>query len=205
MSPELFSHAMGEIDERYIAEALTYRAGRPHRRGRTLLRAALAACLALTAALATALVVSASLRESVFGWLREQYALFTHYEYRQEQDAGHFVPYYLTELPPGYALVQDVCDRELGSQLVLCRNEESGKQFLFSVSSGGSTYVEAGGYTIRTAQVAGAEAELYIPEDPAKDGCIVWARGTQFFYLSGSFTPEELVYYAGCVQPVPEP
>ena len=202
---------MNEISDHYIEEALTYQAPVKCHRARALLRMALAACLAIIMGVGTALAVSAEFREAVFGWFKEQYETFTHYEYREEEETDKpdadiseiFVPHYLTEVPPGYTEINDICDEETGMQLVIYRNEDNGKQFLFSASSWGDSYVEAEGYTIQPVEVAGIAGELYIPDDPTKDSCIVWMKENMFFYISGYFTPEEMVYYAECLQPVP--
>lgn len=199
MSQKLFSQAMSQIADRYVDEALTYQAPVRRRTGR-LLRRVLAACLALMVALGTAMVVSAELRQTVLGWITRQYETFTHYAYPEAADTT-FVPHALTEVPPGYTEVSRVCDEEVGMQLTVYRHGESGKQLLYSVSSGGSAFVETDGCTTRQAEVDGATATLYLPEDAAGDSSIVWTRGGLFFYLSGSLTPEELIHYAACLQP----
>ena len=211
MSTELFSLAMNEISDCYIEEALTYQAHAKHYRAKSMLRIALVACLAVIMVLSTALVASAELREIVFGWIKEQYETFTHYKYREEEVTGEpaadiseiFVPHYLTEVPPGYTEINDICDEEVGMQLVIYRNEDNGQQFLFSSSCMGDAFVEEEGYTIQPVDVAGVAGELYIPDDPTKDSCIVWMSENMFCYISGYFTPEEMVYYAECLQPVP--
>ena len=58
------------------------------------------------------------------------------------------------------------------------------------------------GYTIQPVEVAGVTGDLYLPDDPSSDSAIVWMKDNIFFYISGYFTPEELVYYAECLQPV---
>lgn len=209
MSTKLFSLAMNEIGDSYIEEALTYQA--PTRR-RRLLRLALAACLAVIMAFGTAMAVSAVLRDAVVGWLREQYSVFTHYEYRDErggsapeiEDGVDFVPHRLTEIPPGYTEADSICDEELGQQFAIYRNEKDGKACFVSAGSGGNAYVDAEGCTIEPVDVAGSAGELYIPDDPTKDSSIVWTKDNMFFCISGCFTPEELLYYAERLQPIPE-
>ena len=210
MSAEVFSLAMNEISDRYIEEALTYQAPAKHLRAKPLLRMVLAACLALIMALGTAMSVSAEFREAVFGWIKEQYETWTHYEYREEEETGKpdadsetFVRHYLTEVPPGYTEIVNDIDTEIGQQLIVYQNEENGNMCFVAARSGGDAYVEAEGYTIQPVEVAGVTGELYLADDPAKDNCIVWLKEEMFFYISGYFTPEELVYYAECLQPVP--
>ncbi|MBQ7898390.1 MAG: DUF4367 domain-containing protein [Bacteroidales bacterium] len=212
MSTELFSLAMNEISDCYIEEALTYQAHAKYYRAKSMLRIALVACLAVIMVLSTALVVSAELREIVFSWIKEQYGTFTHYEYREEEDtvkpdisiSETFVPYYMAEVPSGYTEITNECDEEIGMQLVVCRNEDNGKQFIFTASSIGNAYVETEGYTIQLVEVAGVTGELYVPDDTTKDSCLVWTKENMFFYISGFFTQEEMVYYAECFQPVLE-
>lgn len=207
MSPKLFSLAMSQISDRYIQEALAYQPP-AKRHGTRALRTALAACLAILLALGTAMAVSPEFRQAVAGWMKARYETFTHYEYRSEEgssggeDGTSFVPHDLTELPPGYTEVSRTCDTELGQQLILYRNEETGKMCFVTAGSGGNAFVEAEGYTVRPVEVSGAAGEVYILEDPAKDSSIVWTEGTMFFCISGSFTPEELVYYAERFRPV---
>lgn len=211
MSAELFSLAMNEISDHYIEEALTYQAPAKHLRVKPLLRMALAACLALIMALGTTMAVSAEFREAVFGWIKEQYETWTHYEYREGEETGKpdadiseiFVPHYLTEVPPGYTEMVNDIDMEIGQQLIIYRNDEEGKMCFVAARSGGNAYVEAEGYTIQPVEVAGVTGELYLADDPEMDNCIVWLKEELFFYISGYFTPEELVYYAECLQPVP--
>lgn len=209
MSFALFSLAMNEIGDRYIEEALTYQAPAKRRRMRPLLRMALAACLALLLTLGTAMAVSAELRGIVAGWVRAQYETFTHYEYRGGTEAPAepgtgFIPHELTELPPGYTEISRICDEELGQQIMIYQNEDSGSACFVSAGTGGHAYVETEGCTIRPVDIAGAAGELYIPDDPAKDSSIVWTKGDMFFCISGGFTPEELLYYAERFQPVSE-
>lgn len=211
MSAEVFSLAMSEISDRYIEEALTYQAPAKRLRVKPLLRVALAACLALIMALGTAMAVSTEFCEAVFGWIKEQYETWTHYEYREEEETGKpdadiseiFVPHYLTEVPPGYTEIDSVFDEEVGQQLIVYRNEEDGKMCFVSAGSGGHAFVEAEGNTIQPVEVAGVTGEIYLPDDPTKDSCIIWMKETMYFYISGYFTPEELVYYAERLQPVP--
>ena len=210
MSAELFSLAMNEISDRYIEEALTYQAPAKHFRMKPLLRMALAACLAIILALGTAMAVSAEFREAVFGWFKEQYETFIHYEYLKEENddptveiSEVFVPHRLTEIPPGYTEIVNDIDMEIGQQLIVYQNEENGNMCFAAASSGGNAFVEAEGYTVQSVEVAGVTGELYLPDDPAMDNCIVWMKEELFFYISGYFTPEELVHYAECLQPVP--
>lgn len=211
MSTEQFSLAMNEISDRYIEEALTYQAPAIRPRVRPLVRIALAACLAAIMLLGTAMAVSAEFREVMVGWFREQYETFMHYEYRDEdrstasdsEGSAVFVPHRLTELPPGYTEASSICDGESGQQLTIYRNEADGKACLVSVGIGGNAYVEAAGHTIRPVEVAGTAGELYLPDDPTKSSSIVWTKENMFFCISGCFTPEELVYYAACLQPAP--
>lgn len=210
MSAELFSLAMSEISERYIEEALTYQVPAKRIRAKPLLRAALAACLAVVMVLGTAMAVSAEFREAVFGWFKEQTESFTHYEYRDKEgndDADtaiitFFVPHRLTEIPPGYTETANDINEEIGQQLIIYQNEADGKMCFVVASSGGNAYVETEGYTIQPVEVAGVTGDLYLPDNPSADSAIVWMKENIFFYISGYFTPEELVYYAECLQPV---
>lgn len=212
MSLTRFSLAMNEIGERYIEEAMTYRAPAKRHRAKSLLRMALAACLAMILTLGTAMVVSAAFREAVVGWIKEQYETYTHYEYRateesnapDAQDSVGFVPYRLTEIPSGYTETDNICDGESGQQLTIYRNETDGKACLVSVGIGGNAFVEVKGHTIQPVEVAGEAGELYLPDDPTKDSSIVWTKEDLFFCISGCFAPEELAYYAACLQPMQE-
>lgn len=209
MNPKLFSLAMSEIGDKYIEEAMTYQAP-SKRRVRPLLRIALAACLAIIMVFGTAMAVSAEFREAVVGWINEQYETFTHYEYFGEpktddpDDEGSvgFVPHMLTEVPPGYAEAESICDKDAGQQIIIYRNDADGKVCFVSAGSGGNAYVESTGCTIRPVVVSGAEGQLYIPDDPTKDSCIAWTKDNMFFYISGDFTSEELIYYAERFQPI---
>lgn len=215
MSAELFSLAMGEISDRYIEEALTYQAPAKCHRARALLRAALAACLAIIMALGTAMAVSAEFREVVFGWFKEQYQTFIHYEYRgAEEDheadveiADVFIPYVLTEVPPGFIEKDSICDEDVGHQCTIYWNEEKGQQCIVSAVAGhestGNVFVEEEGYTIHPIEVAGVLGDLYVPDDPTDDGVIIWMKDHMLFYIAAHFTPEEFVYYAERLQPAP--
>lgn len=211
MNLKLFSLAMNEISDHYIEEALTYQAPAKHFRVKPLLRMALAACLALIMALGTAMAVSAEFREAVVGWFKEQYETWTHYEYREEEETGKpdadiseiFVPHYLTEVPPGYTEIVNDIDMEIGQQLIVYQNEENGNMCFAAASSGGNAFVEADGYTIHPVEVAGVIGDLYIPDDPADDGVIIWMKDHMLFYIAAHFTPEEFVYYAERLQPAP--
>lgn len=215
MSPKLFSLAMNEISDRYVEEALTYQVPAKCHRARALLRVALAACLALIMALGTAMTVSAEFREAVFGWFKEQYQTFIHYEYRgAEEDydpdaeiADIFIPHVLTEVPPGFIEKDSICDKDVGHQFTFYWNEEKGQQCIVSAVAGhestGNVFVEEEGYTIHPVEVAGVLGDLYIPDDPDDDGVIVWMKDHMLFYIAAHFTPEEFIYYAERLQPAP--
>jgi len=215
MSAELFSLAMGEISDRYIEEALTYQAPVKKHRAKSFLRVTLAACLAIIMALGTAMAVSAEFREAVFGWFKEQYQSFIHYEYRgAEEDhesdteiADIFIPHVLTEVPPGFVIRDSTCDEDVGHQHTIYWNEEKGQQCIVVAIAGhestGNLFVEEEGYTIHPVEVAGVIGDLYIPDDPTNDGVIIWMKDHMLFYIAAHFTPEELVYYAERLQPAP--
>ena len=214
MSAQLFSLAMSEIGDHYIEEAVNYQVTKRQRKVKQLFRMALAACLAIIMGLGTVLVVSAEARETVFGWVKEQYESFAHYEYHDEKEndvsdteiSAGFVPYGLTELPPGYTELDGICDEELGQQFTVYWNEEKGYQCVVSVVVGngstGDVFMQSEGYTLQPVTVAGVTGELYIPDDPAKDGGIVWSKENRFFYIIGHFTQEEFIYYAERLQPI---
>lgn len=215
MSPKLFSLAMNEISDRYVEEALTYQAPAKCHRARALLRMTLAACLAIIMGVGTALAVSAEFREAVFGWFKEQYQTFIHYEYRgTEEDheadtevADIFIPHVLTEVPPGFVIRDSTCDEDVGHQLTFYWNEEKGQQCIVVAVAGhestGNVFVQEEGYTIRPVEVAGVLGDLYIPDDPDDDGAILWMKDHMLFYIAAHFTPEEFVYYAERLQPAP--
>lgn len=207
MSSKLFSLAMNELGDRYIEEAISYQASTKHYRTRSLLRMALVACLVLLLTFGTAMAASAELRETVVGWFREQYESFMHYEYRNEEENSTvgFVPHHLTEIPPGYTETDNICDKELGQQLIIYRNETEGRAFLVSAGIGGNAFVDVDGCTLRPVEVSGSTGELYLPNDPTRDSSIVWTKEDMFFCISGCFTPDELLHYAECFQPVETP
>lgn len=212
MSPHLFSLAMNEIDDQYIEEALSYHAAVKPRHIKCVLRYAAMICLWIVLGFGTVLAVSAEAREVVFGWVKEQYETWTYYEYRDEAENDGpdietgtlFVPHELTEVPPGYTEIARDVDLEIGHQLIIYQNEETGRHFIVAAGSGGNVFVETEGNTVQPVDVAGVKGELYLPDDPTKDSCIVWMKEKIYFYISGYFTAEELVHYAECFQPVTE-
>lgn len=212
MSAQLFSLAMSEISDRYIEEAINYQVTKRRRKVKQLFRMAIAACLAIIMGLGTVLAISAEAREIVFGWVKERFGTYTHYSYHEEEthadDKTEPVPvlYCLTEVPPGFTELANQSDGNV--QMLVYGNEEM-KMIQILITAGkehvGNVYVldDKGGTTVESVEVASITGDLYLANDPSRSNAIVWNKDNLFFYMAGTFPPDELVYYAEKLQPMP--
>ena len=77
-----FSKALGEINDKYIAEAAEYQA-KPKKISvfASFRKISLVACICLVFTFSTTMALSSEIRETVFGWVRQQYHSFYEYSF----------------------------------------------------------------------------------------------------------------------------
>lgn len=207
MSTYLFSLAMSQVSDRYVEEALTYQAAVRTRR-RVWLRYLGAACLTLVLGFGLALTVSADTRDAVFGWIKEQLRSFTHYEYVAEEteddSQAEAAPprYYLSNVPEGYVEASYTEDGYF--QMCIWFHPDNGMMVLAISSGDGSHFFVQEEAAVQTVQVGDGTGDLYLPADPEEESGLIWTVGDTIFYMSGHFTPEEMVALAESVKHISE-
>lgn len=212
MSAEVFFTALNDIHDRYIEEAVHYRA--PVRRViRPILRGLAAACLALIIGFSAVMAVSVEAREIVFGWVHEYWEgfLFYHYEappqtYDQEiSGESTRKDYELPRIPEGYTLF-DYSDQAEKTTYTYA-NFDTNQVMYFSYYQSGSdwdSYFGIENYTHHRTTVRGVDADVYLPVDPVEDSAIIfWVENDMMMYVSGFFSQEKLIQLAESVTEVP--
>ena len=79
MKSKDFSKALGEINDKYIAEAAEYQA-KPKKTSvfASFRKLSLVACICLVFTFSTTMALSSEIRESVFGWVEDEMAGWHH-------------------------------------------------------------------------------------------------------------------------------
>ena len=211
MSADAFFAALNDIHDRYIEEAVHYRA--PVRRViRPILRGLAAACLALIIGFSAILVVSVEAREIVFGWIREQVDEFSYYSYEEPpanletepSEEPEDVIYEMTLIPEGYTLINHFSSPGF-TNIAYVNAEGHLLTFHYAEPEGMLAIKEAAYAAMYASTVHGCEADIYIANDPSEEGnTIVWVEDDILFNISGYFDMETLIELAESVAVPPK-
>lgn len=202
MKADLFFDALNDIHDRYVTEALTYRAS-SKRILRPILRGLAAACLAVIIGFSTILAISAEAREIVFGWIRDQANHFTYYTYEESPtEPGEVVQsavYEMTLIPEGYALF-DHYSRPGYTSDVYADADGRLLNFIYRSNKDGLAGFNTENTTMYTAQVRGCDADIFMANDPTAVGsAIIWEENNILFSISGFFDMNTLIELAESV------
>lgn len=175
MNSQIFSDAMGEINDKYIETALTYQCP-VKRKGICLwFKRGIAACLVLGLCFGAFLTTNEAASAAFFGWLKEVYELFSVYRSPNNGDASlEAKEYRLGWIPDGYS---DVSVREANGTVLICyTNKENQRIAFIYINDSNSTnlFVDTANVTKHEAEVNGCSADLYISDTPDVSNTIVW-------------------------------
>ena len=203
MNTQLFSDAMGELNEKYVMEAVSYQ-----RKTKSLSRVWLSrvASILLVFLLTGSAILTFSVeaRAAFFGWVREQADNFYHYFFEGEAVPTQPVKYELGWMPEGleYVTTLDIDNGE-------CYIYKDAQGFLiqFSYVPNGddrSWGVDGVDDIQKTVKVNGNKADLYISRSDDETSSIIWANErNDFFTISAPFDEETLIKMAENVRVKP--
>ena len=204
MSAKDFSLAIGEIDDKYITEAISYQCQKKklflHFRRWT----SVAACFILAAFLTGCAILTFSVeaRAAFFGWVRQQYENFYEYFFEGEAVVTDPAKYELGWVPEGVIFVTSY---ETAGGEVFVYTDDKDTLIQFSYSSGEDNeklFVDGVEYTEKQVAINGNPGTIYIPNDEAHTDGVVWtdtATNTLFF-ISGHFDEDTLIKMAESVK-----
>lgn len=207
MNADLFFDALNDIHDRYVTEALTYRAS-SKRILRPIIRGLAAACLAVIIGFSAILVISAEAREIVFGWIREQVGDFSYYTYENPPADTETEPitetesadYEMTLVPEGYCLYDHSTSPGITNDVYA---DAEGRMLVFTyrdIIESLKTIIIHDNATIHSTHVHDFDAEIYLANDPdAESSAIVWNDGVHLFSIKGFFDRESLIELAESV------
>ena len=211
MTAQTFSDALGEINEKYIMEAIAYE-GKPIRRADHPIRhrvAQVAVCILLVALLSgcAVLAISPEARAAFVGWIREVHE--TWFVYRHEgvdQQLPKDVAFQPTWVPDGFT---ESRRSESGDLVYFIYEDEDWKQisFVYTQNVESSTlYMQRDEVDAQTVQVGDLEADLYIDQNIGNANDLVWIDADTLFWLHGNCSGDELIKIAESIvaQEIPE-
>ena len=212
MTAQTFSDALGEINEKYIMEAIAYE-GKPIRRADHPIRhrvAQVAACILLVALLSgcAVLAISPEARAAFVGWVREAYETWFVYKYHGENYELGDVIYRPTWIPDGYnELKQSVSDIRVS---IVYENNEG--YFLTFTYVGNresvNVYSEYQETDVQTVMVGDKAADLYLDQQEGNANTLIWSdeEKNAIFVISAHCSGDELIKIAESVevQEIPE-
>ena len=197
MNTQLFSDAMGELNEKYVMEAVSYQ-----RKTKSLSRVWLSrvASILLVFLLTGSAILTFSVeaRAAFFGWVREQ--VETYYMYFFEGNAAVTEPakYELGWMPENCIFVTSY--ETAGGEVYIYTDERDTLiQFTYtSEPDNEKVYVDYAEYTEKQVTINGNTASLFIaPSEDNTDG-IVWTdpNTNTLFFISGHFDQETFIKIA---------
>lgn len=200
MNTQLFSDAMGELNEKYVMEAVSYQ-----RKTKSLSRVWLSrvASILLVFLLTGSAILTFSVeaRAAFFGWVREQVDSFYHYFFEGENVADEPEGYELSWIPEDCVFVTSY---EIPGGKSYIYTDEKDSLICFSYQSGtesGHLFVDSVKAERIEVEVNGCAAEIARYKDDAETDHIIWTDSTNkiLFYITGHFDQETFIKMAESV------
>jgi hypothetical protein len=155
--------------------------------------------LVLFLGFATLMVISPTVRASVFGWIREQYESYISYYFESHPSADSSdSEYYIAGLDDEFQLFQKY-DNDGMHFYVYTTQTENQLHFIYSTDHYDNIfYVKQENFYVEPVLINGNPGELYTSIDGTESNCIVWCDEDThiMFYLSAYLEPEILISYA---------
>ena len=204
MNAHTFSLALGEINDKYVNEAIAYHC--EQKKHFSVLHKWLTrvACLFLVLLLGGTAVLTFSVeaRAAFFGWVRQQYEAFYEYFFEGDADETVSVGYELAYTPEGFAFMTSF-EIEGGETYLYSNGQGAIAQFSYSSNpSYLKMYVKAADYKHHAVTINGLPGDLYIASDNSEANELLWtdnASGT-IFHISAPVGETELIAMADGVQ-----
>ena len=198
MNAKTLSLALGEVDERFITEALNYQCKAKRRpMWVTVARAAAMIALACVLTFGTLMAASAEFRERVIQWIVETYEKYSVFEVKDDKNAATADPlaYTFSYLPDGAELVNSI----EGSFYADYRYEMNDSQYIdiLICPADQRVYVDTEGAEIHPLQIGDLEG-YWFSKDTLRYVCYEM-DGCQFS-LCGTVDIDELLKVAASVE-----
>lgn len=193
MTAELFSDAMGMIDDKYIMEAVSY-----HPQKHTVSYSWLyrVACLFLAIFLAASMFLSLNVeaRAAFVQWINALSGDFYCYSFIGDNKAEP-ARYELGWIPEGYEYKRHSQDDD--SAVYTYRNRDKTLSFLYLCSDGSKElWTNIGPHTRIQVSVNGMSGEIYLSENEWDGSSIIWTDKNMIFQISGYFDEDTLIKLA---------
>lgn len=197
MSAEVFSEAMGLIDEKYIMEAATYQRKKQNVTKIWLSRVA-GVLLTILLAGSAVLAFSTEVRAAFFGWVREQYEAFYEYFFEGEAVVNEPVKYELGWVPENCTFVASY-EIPGGESFVYTDDGDTLIVFSYQVgSNSGHFFVDSVGTETIEVTINGCPGEISLYQNVDETDHIIWTDATNnvLFYITGHFDQETFIKMA---------
>lgn len=202
MNAKEFSLALGEIDDKYLNEAIDYhREKRPPFTARK--RLLHAACLFLVVLLGGTILLTsnAEVRAAFFGWVRQQHETLYAYFFEGNITISEQTKYELGYVPEGCIFVTSY--ETAGGETYIYTDETNTLMQFFYISAPNNEnlYDDGVDYEKTEVTVNGNTGEIYLDPSGEKTNAVVWsdASGT-LFTVSGRFDADTLLKMAESVR-----
>ena len=194
---------MGELNDKYIMEAVSYQRQAKSQAHIWLTRAA---CFFLAVLLTggAILTFNTEARAAFFGWVRERLDTHYHYFFVGETTPSQPVKYELGWMPEGLEYVTTL-DIDNGECFIYKDAQDFLIQFSYSPNGDNRSWGVDGVDDIqKTVKVNGNKADLYISRTTEQTSSIIWVNeNNDFFTLSAPFDEETLIKMAESVRVKP--
>jgi len=199
MTTKTFSHALGEINDKYVNEAIAYQCKKKKVFSVRHKWLSQVACFFLVILLTGSAILTFSVeaRAAFFGWVREQYEVFYEYFFEGEATVTDPEKYELGWLPEGYTFFSSY-EIPGGEGIVYTDENDYVVSFTYTsnISGGTAFFVDGVDYEQKSVTVNGCHADVYIATDANQTSSIVWTSGEILFYISAPLDETGLITMA---------
>ena len=200
MKAELFSKAMGQIDDKYLMEAVEYKPSNK-KTGTTVLRRVAGFLIVCMAGISLFVAFNSEARAAITGWLRQFHSDDWYmYSFEGETDKTAIteeIGYCPGWLPEGCEFV-DNFEIMGGETYIYSSKNDMLIQFSYTSDPDALWYVDGVEYEKQEVKVNGRPGEIYIAQSEAQTSSIFWTDkdGHTLFSFSADCQPEELIRFA---------
>ena len=207
MNEQLFSEAMGELSDKYITEAINYKAKKKEKTVFFWIKRCVAvASLIFVVGFVLLMAISTEARAAVWGWVRE-FAGGVHYKYFFEGDVVGTseevgtLKYYPGWLPEGTEYVTTI--EEIGGEIYIYTNENDALiRFSYTTDPKAVTYVDGVEYIQKSVTVNGCRGTIYLAPKDGQTNSIIWTDDSipVIFFFAADCSEEDLIKVAESVK-----
>ena len=200
MTSKTFSHALGEINDKYVNEAIAYQCKKKKVLSVQQKWLSRVACVFLAILLTGSAVLTFSVeaRAAFFGWVREQYENFYVYFFVGGATVSDPVKYELGWLPDGCVYVTTI-ESENGEILIYTDEHDTLIRFSYDRATDSSNLsVDSAGNETIPVKINGNPGEISIYPSEDETDHIAWidSETNTLFFITGHFDQETFIKMA---------